>query len=99
MRGINGTPAFMVQTNQDLRVSGGHRQTTTPEYEQLVQQLVEATGDDADDAVEAYTDYLNEQAVVVPLVTSTGVAVRSTQVQGIDGQLLGTPATGACFVE
>jgi peptide/nickel transport system substrate-binding protein len=99
LRGVNGTAAFMVQTNTDLRLKGAHRQTTTPEYEQLVQQVTQAQGDASAQAVRDLTGYMIDQAVVVNLVTTRGVAVRSTEVQGVDVDLMGWTPASTCFVE
>jgi peptide/nickel transport system substrate-binding protein len=99
LRGVNGTAAFMVQTNTDLRLKGAHRQTTTPEYEQLVQQVTQAQGDASAQAVRDLTGYMIDQAVVVNLVTTRGVAVRSTEVQGVDVDLMGWMPASTCFVE
>jgi peptide/nickel transport system substrate-binding protein len=99
LRGVNGTAAFMVQTNTDLRLKGAHRQTTTPEYEQLVQQVTQAQGDASAQAVRDLTRYMIDQAVVVNLVTTRGVAVRSTEIQGVDVDLMGWVPASTCFVE
>jgi len=99
LRGLNGTPAFMVQTNTDLRLAGAHRQTTTPEYEQLVQQVVDAEADQTAEAVSELTRYMNDQAVVLGLVTTEGVSVRSSQVQNAPMDLMGWIPNQTCFVE
>ncbi|MGY1857185.1 ABC transporter substrate-binding protein [Modestobacter sp. SYSU DS0290] len=98
LRGLNGTAAFMVQTNTDLRLTGAHRQTTTPEYEQLVEQVVQAEGDQGADAVRELTEYMNDQAVVVPLVTTEGVSVRSADVRNAPMDLMGWVPNETCFV-
>ncbi|OMQ16712.1 hypothetical protein A7K94_0200665 [Modestobacter sp. VKM Ac-2676] len=99
LRGLNGTAAFMVQTNTDLRLEGAHRQTTTPEYEQLVEQVIQAEGSESADAVSELTEYMNDQAVVVPLVTTEGVSVRSADVQNAPMDLMGWVPNETCFVE
>jgi peptide/nickel transport system substrate-binding protein len=99
LRGLNGTAAFMVQTNTDLRLQGAHRQTTTPEYEQLVEQVIQAEGEESPEAVRELTEYMIDQAVVVPLVTTSGVSVVSTDVQGVGFDLMGWVPSETCLVE
>ena len=99
LRGLNGTASFMLETNPDLRLAGAHRQTTAPEYTTLVGSVLGAA-DDASraTAVRALTTYLNDQAVVVPLVTTSGVGVRTSAVQGVAVDLMGWDPVGTCFV-
>jgi peptide/nickel transport system substrate-binding protein len=97
-RGLNGTPAFMVQTNADLRLQGAHRTFTSPEYQQLVTGLVQApAGDASNTAVADLTRYLNEQAVMQILAVSPGVAVRDGSVQQARFGLGGISWNGTCL--
>jgi peptide/nickel transport system substrate-binding protein len=80
-RGQNGTAAFMVQTNADLRLKGAHRQFTTPEYTELVNQVIQASGDEqATTALKNLTEYMLDEAFMQVLVQAPGVAVKSSAV-------------------
>ncbi|MEI4274019.1 ABC transporter substrate-binding protein [Klenkia sp. LSe6-5] len=100
LRGLNGSPAFLVQTNADLRLEGAHRQFSTPELTELTTAVIDATSsEESADAVADLTEYMVDQAYLHPLVTVPGTAVQSTDLQDVEVVLGGwTPAT-SCFTE
>jgi peptide/nickel transport system substrate-binding protein len=81
LRGQNGTAAFMVQTNADLRLQGAHRQFNSPQYTELVDQVIQAGGgDQAPTALRNLSEYMLEEGFMHVLVQAPGVAVKSTAV-------------------
>ncbi|MGY1842629.1 ABC transporter substrate-binding protein [Modestobacter sp. SYSU DS0875] len=100
LRGINGSPAFLLQTNADLRLEGAHRQFSPPEYEELAQAVIQASSEDESvAAVAELTEYMNDQAFLHPMVSSPGVAVQAADVQGVDVPIGGWLPTRTCFTE
>jgi peptide/nickel transport system substrate-binding protein len=99
LRGINGGASFMLQTNADLRLEGAHRQFSPPEYEQLVQQVIQAgRGEEGAKALRELTEYMNEQAFLHPLVTTFGQAVKSAELQNVDVAVGGWIPANSCLV-
>jgi peptide/nickel transport system substrate-binding protein len=81
-RGQNGTAPFMVQTNADLRLQGAHRQSTSPQYTDLVNQVIQSGGGEKGaEALKKLTEYMLDEAFMHVLVQAPGVAVRSTALQ------------------
>jgi peptide/nickel transport system substrate-binding protein len=100
LRGINGGASFALQTNADLRLEGAHRQFSTPEYEQLVQAVIQAADDDERvEAVHELTEYMNDQAFLHPLVTAFGQAVTNTDLQNVDVAVGGWTPVNSCLVQ
>jgi peptide/nickel transport system substrate-binding protein len=97
-RGQNGTAPFMVQTNADLRLQGAHRQFTTPQYTNLVNQVIQAGGGAQEaGAVKNLTEYMLDEAFMQVLVTAPGVAVRSTSLQNVPIALGGLRPNESCL--
>ncbi|MGY1857183.1 ABC transporter substrate-binding protein [Modestobacter sp. SYSU DS0290] len=100
LRGINGSPAFLLQTNADLRLQGAHRQFSTPEYEGLAQAVIEASSEEESaQAVRELTEYMNDQAFLHSLVSSSGVAVQTADIQNVDVAIGGWLPARTCFTE
>lgn len=99
-RGVNGGPAFMVQTNADLRLQGSHRQFSTAEYEQLVNAVVQSPpGEQSTEAVAALTEYMNEQAFLHVNAIAPGVSVADTSVRNPEFGLGGVRFNELCLDE
>ncbi|OMQ16714.1 hypothetical protein A7K94_0200675 [Modestobacter sp. VKM Ac-2676] len=100
LRGLNGSPSFLLQTNADLRLEGAHRQFSTPEYTELATAVIEATtAEESAEAVHALTEYMNDQAFLHSLVTAPGTAVQATDLQDVDIVLGGWIPAETCYVE
>ena len=94
-RGQNGTAPFMVQTNADLRLTGAHRQFNSPEYTNLVNQVIQSGGEG--DSVHELTEYMLDEAFMQVLVTAPGVAVKSKSLQNVDFGLGGLRPNETCL--
>ncbi|WP_249522963.1 ABC transporter substrate-binding protein [Modestobacter marinus] len=100
LRGLNGSPSFLLQTNADLRLEGAHRQFTSPEYTELATAVIGATtAEESAEAVHELTEYMNDQAFLHPLVTVPGTSVQSTDLQDVDVVLGGWVPATTCYVE
>jgi len=100
LRGLNGTPAFLLQMNADLRLEGAHRQFDTPEYTELATAVIESTSEDQSvDAVHELTEYMLDQAIMFPLVTVAGAGVQTTDLSDVDVVLGGWDPASSCFLE
>lgn len=97
LRGINGTAAFAVRTNADLRLQGAHRTFSSPEYAQLVNGVVQSDAAASPRAVHDLTQYMIDQAFIVPLVTVKGIGVQSSKVLNATTTLGGLRPVDTCL--